>query len=709
MSSLKKRNSNSSVDRDVEDKEVTEKMLSPSGGENGNSSRTGGAPGSPDKVSVPGEDKVVLERTITLVNGVAIIVGTIIGSGIFVTPTGVVKEAGSVGLSLIVWAVCGVFSTIGALCYAELGTTISKSGGDYAYILEVYGSLPAFLKLWIELLIIRPSSQYIVAYVFATYLLKPIFPDCPVPENGAKLIACLCILLLTAINCYSVKAATRVQDAFAAAKLLALGLIIIVGFVEIGKAAALSSPPSTWFFKWSDCIPVFNTAAPLSSPPSTWFFKWSDCIPVFNTAAPLSSPPSTWFFKWSDCIPVFNTAAPLSSPPSTWFIQWSDCIPVFNTAAPLSSPPSTWFIQWSDCIPVFNTAAPSPPLHPHGSSSGQTVFLSSIQQPPSPPLHPHGSSSGQTVFLSSKQQPHSPPLHPHGSSSGRIQTDGDTVNLLPENSFKNSNYDFGNIGLALYSGLFAYGGWNYLNFVTEEMIEPYKNLPRAIIISLPIVTVVYVLTNLAYFTTLSPDEMLSSEAVAVDFGNYHLGPMAWIIPVFVGLSCFGSVNGSLFTSSRLFFVGSREGHLPSLLSMIHPNLLTPLPSLIFTCLMTLLYAFSNDIFSVINFFSFFNWLCIAMAIIGMMWLRYKKPELERPIKVNILLPISFVLACMFLIVVSIWKTPVECAIGFGIIATGVPVYFIGVWWQNKPKWLLQLIFSSTALCQKMMEVVPQES
>lgn len=83
------------------------------------------------------------------------------------------------------------------------------------------------------------------------------------------------------------------------------------------------------------------------------------------------------------------------------------------------------------------------------------------------------------------------------------------------NPFENSNYNPGKIAVAFYSGLFCYAGWSYLNFVVEEVKEPNKNLPRSIWIGLITVIVVYSFTNVAYFTLLTPKEMLESNAVAV--------------------------------------------------------------------------------------------------------------------------------------------------------------------------------------------------
>ena len=136
---------------------------------------------------------VKLKQTLGLFNGVAMIVGGIIGSGIFVSPKGVLTFAGSVGGALVIWTACGVISLIGALCYAELGTSILKSGADYAYIHEAYGPLPAFLFLWVAVVIIMPTSNAIAGLAFSYYVLQPMFPTCDPPDIAVRLLAALAI------------------------------------------------------------------------------------------------------------------------------------------------------------------------------------------------------------------------------------------------------------------------------------------------------------------------------------------------------------------------------------------------------------------------------------------------------------------------------------------------------------------------------------
>ncbi len=117
------------------------------------------------------DGRITLKPKLNLMNGITVIVGCVVGSGIFVSPKGVLVHTGSVGLSLVVWAVCGLFSMVGSYCFAELGTSIKRSGADYAYIFEAFGPFLAFLRLWVEALIVRPCTTAIVALTFAYYII----------------------------------------------------------------------------------------------------------------------------------------------------------------------------------------------------------------------------------------------------------------------------------------------------------------------------------------------------------------------------------------------------------------------------------------------------------------------------------------------------------------------------------------------------------
>ncbi|CAB4060770.1 Large neutral amino acids transporter small subunit 2,Large neutral amino acids transporter small subunit 1,Y+L amino acid transporter 1,Y+L amino acid transporter 2 [Lepeophtheirus salmonis] len=385
-----------------------------------------------------GGDTVELKPKMTLLNGCTVIVGSIIGSGIFVSPSGVLKKYGQ--------------------CQHGLGgCMIKKTGADYAYIMTTFGPFMAFIRLWVECIIVRPCSQAIVALTFSIYATKPFFPECDPPDSSVRLLAAVCICSLTFINCWEVKWATFVQDIFTYAKVLALIIIVITGFVQLGRG-------------------------------------------------------NVEYFTWD-----------------------------------------------------------------------------------------------------------------------------------------NTESDVTKIALSFYSGLFAYNGWNYLNFVIEELQDPVRNLPRAIAISFP--------------------EVLGSEAVAVTFAG---------------------VNGILLTSSRLFYAGAVENQMPEILSMIQVSKMTPAPAVLIVVrdtifFLLLIYYFIqkyktniylNPFFHgqesmnekhllnlLINYTGFATWVSIGLAVFCLPYLRYKYPDWERPIKVNLFFPIIYIIATIFITVVPMIASPVETGIG----------------------------------------------
>ena len=146
---------------------------------------------------IPPEPNVEgVQRTLTLLDGLTMIVGVMIGSGIFISPASVLVNSGSVGFSLIVWVIGGVIALSASLCYVELGTMIPKSGGDYTYIKEGFGGMPAFLFTFVYTFITRPSGAAIVVTTFGEYISEPFLEVGCTEESKAvvvKLLAALCL------------------------------------------------------------------------------------------------------------------------------------------------------------------------------------------------------------------------------------------------------------------------------------------------------------------------------------------------------------------------------------------------------------------------------------------------------------------------------------------------------------------------------------
>ena len=174
------------------------------------------------------------QKELSLFDSTCIIVGIIIGAGIYETAPLVAKCLGSGMGVMLIWLAGGVLALIGALCYAELATTYPREGGDYIYLTRAYGRWPGYMFGWTQLAVVRPGDIALMAFIFARYA-QTLYA--PFTDSGLSYAAAV-IVVLTVINILGVKAGKWTQNFLTVAKFLGLVAISVVGFTA-------PSPPQT--------------------------------------------------------------------------------------------------------------------------------------------------------------------------------------------------------------------------------------------------------------------------------------------------------------------------------------------------------------------------------------------------------------------------------------------------------------------------------
>jgi APA family basic amino acid/polyamine antiporter len=424
-------------------------------------------------------------------SGTMMVVGGIIGSGIFLNPAIVAERVGTAELTLLVWAAGGVVALIGSLIFAELGARRPVAGGGYVYLREAYGRLPAFLYAWTLLLVIATGAIAAVAVTFANYTaaLLGLGPNARVP------LAVGAILSLSAINYFGVKPGAVTQNVLTVLKLAALIVLILSG---------LSNP------------------------------------------------------------------------------------------------------------------------------------------------------GGLNADV----------LAPH-----------------PERSLAVA------LGAALVPVLFAFGGWQQTNFVAEELIDPQRSLPRALVVGVVIVVCVYLLANVAYLKTLGIGGLGRSSAPAADAMGVLFGaPGRTLIATGIAVSTFGFLNLVILVSPRVYHAMAGDGLFFPRLARLHPRYRTPTAAILFQCGWAVVLTMTGKYGDLLDYVVFGDWIFFGLTAATLFLFRSReRQELEpRELRFRMpgypTLPLLFILAALYVVAGSVASNPGNALRGTALIALGIPVY---LYWESR--------------------------
>lgn len=447
------------------------------------------------------------EAQITLAHGLggiastAIVVGTVIGTGVFLVPSSMARATGSVGLVFAAWILGGALSLAGALAYAELGAAMPEAGGEYVYLKRAFSPAWGFLYGWMQSIVGKPASIATIAAGFLRFT-SFLIPAAAMPLAHIRLpgggefvltlaqpLAAALILFLSFVNYFGVRLGGALQSVLTVIKVAAILAIVVLGF-------ALAKP---------------------------------------------------------------------------------------NAQAFSSLLPDTF-----------------------------------------------------------------------------------TLGLL------------GGFGTAMVAALWAYDGWNNVNMVASEVIEPQKNLPRSLIGGMSLVGALYLTVNAVYFFVLPLARIRTSAHVASDVVHEFLGQGAaeWIT-VAMMISAFATLNGSILTGARVPYAMARDGLFFARAAHINARFRTPGFALLLQGVLAAALALTGTFEDLLSFFIFASWLFYSLTTVSLFTLRRREPQLERPYRAwgYPWVPGLFVVIASLLMLNLFIQQWLRSAIGLALILSGLFFYW----------------------------------
>jgi amino acid transporter len=456
-----------------------------------------------NKASKPGQVRADAARgeaeprpVLGLRDAAALIVGIVIGAGIFKSPSIVAGMTGDAAWMFGAWLLGGIMSMIGALCYAELASAYAHAGGDYHFLRRAFGSAVSFLFAWARFSVITTGSIALLSFVFGDYM-SQILPLTPAhPQWSSALYAAAIIVALSWINLRGITAGASAQSWFTAVEVA--GLLLIV-------AAAIS-------------------------------------------------------------------------------------------------------LAWSGARAV--PAVPTPP--------------------------------------------------PTGAPSS--------------------------FGLAMVFVLLTYGGWNEAAYISAELKDVRRNMVKALLLSLCVITLLYLLVTWAYWRGLGLEGMAKSEAVAADLLRMAFGaPGEKLISALVAIAALTSINATIIVGARTSYAAGRDWRVLRKLGEWDEIRGTPANALYIQCAAALLLVLAGTLIgsgfkAMVEFTAPVFWLFFLLTGVSLFVLRIKEPEVERPFRVPLfpLLPLLFCAMCAYMLWASLSYVYSQSLGGLNAAWIGVAVLAVGV-------------------------------